>query len=92
MHSAITIDNWSFARFEFKEQQAGIFLGADPETLAQGEYLYYVTVMKNQTEEIFQKSFSSLLSALTFINETYRAWNFVELGAPSEGCGSCAAH
>jgi hypothetical protein len=92
MHSVITPTNWTFCRFESGDFRAFISFGADPETIAQGEYLYFVTVTEGEDKEVHQEAHSSLSKACEAVNVRYADWSFVDQTAPKEGCGTCVAH
>lgn len=93
MQSKINLENWTNSRFISGDYQVGIFLGADPESLAHNCYVYSVSVIKNEHDEIFEQSFSSLSEAISFVNNRYTDWTFLDQSLPkAEGCGSCAAH
>lgn len=92
MQSIVTPDNWTFCRFESSGFRAFISFGADPETLAQGRYLYFLTVTEGEDKEVLQETFSSLSAACLSLNQRYSGWNFIDQTAGKEGCGSCEAH
>lgn len=93
MQSVVTAQNWTSCRYESGVYRAFISFGADPETLAQGRYLYFVTVTEGEDKEVFQETFGSLNLACVHLNEKYAgSWNFVDQAAPKSGCDSCVAH
>ena len=53
--------------------------------------LYWVTVLKDDKQEAYQKEFYRLSDALESINSKYGHWEFVDTSlAQSEGCDSCS--
>ena len=54
--------------------------------------IYLLTVLRGESEEVFQREFSHLPDALDFANERYGHWDFTDTTeAPQEGgCGSCS--
>lgn len=92
MQSIITPSNWTYCRFESGNYRAFVSFGADPETLAQGRYLYFVTVTEGEEKELHQEIFATLSEACGELNRKYADWGFVDQTAPKEGCGSCVAH
>jgi hypothetical protein len=93
MHSAISPQNWTSCRYESGPYRAFISFGADPETLAQGHYLYFVTVTEGEEREIHQEAFATLSEACLRINHKYATdWTFVDQTAPKSGCSTCVAH
>ncbi len=92
MQSVITPSNWTACRFESGPYRAYVSFGADPESLAQGRYLYFVTVTEGEEKEVHQETFLTLSEACAELNRKYADWSFVDQAAPKEGCGSCVAH
>ncbi|MBY0515530.1 MAG: hypothetical protein K2P81_01385 [Bacteriovoracaceae bacterium] len=92
MQSIISPTNWTYCRFESGDFRAFVSFGADPETLAAGHYLYFVTVTEGEEREIHQEEHTTLSSACEALNKRYADWNFVDQSAPKEGCSSCVAH
>lgn len=93
MQSIITPRNWTACRYESGDYRAFISFGADPETIARGQYLYFVTVTEGEEKEIFQMTFDTLTLACEAINQKYAPdWKFVDQTAPKSGCDSCVAH
>ncbi len=53
--------------------------------------VYWVSVLKEEFEEVFQKEFEGLGLALQWINEKYSHWDFVDTTkAQDSGCDSCS--
>ncbi len=92
MQSIITPQNWSYCRFESGPYRAFISFGADPATLEQGIYHYYVTVTEGEDKEIHQEVHTSLSKACEVINARYSDWTYLDQSIPKSGCGSCVAH
>ncbi len=92
MHSIITPTNWTYCRYESGPFRAFVSFGADPESVAQGEYLYFATVTEGEEREVHQEAFARLSEACEALNLRYADWSFVDQTRPAEGCGSCVAH
>ncbi len=88
----VNVENWSYCRFEKGAFLALITFGADPESLAQDQMEYYVTVLENEEKEVFQKKFESLPEACLYLNDAYGDWSFQDQTATKSGCSTCAAH
>ena len=87
----ITKENWDFSGYKTKDLQVFITFGADPSNIE--ECLYFVTLMNEDFQEIFQKEFRSIDEAINFINKKYSEWEWLDRsGSDAEGCGSCSAH
>jgi hypothetical protein len=69
-----------------------ITFGMGPESLSDDKIDYYVTVLENEIQEVFQQEFSSLSEACIYLNENYGDWTFEDQTATKSGCSSCAAH
>lgn len=89
---SVNIQNWTYCRYEKENFWAQITFGADPESLAQDELQYYVTVLQDETQEVFQKMFTSLTDACLYLNGHYSDWAFTDQTAEKTGCSTCAAH
>lgn len=89
---SVTVENWSYCRFQKGKFLALISFGADPESMAQDRLEYYVTVLEDEEKEIFQKKFEALTEACLYLNQNYSDWNFEDQTASKSGCSSCAAH
>lgn len=88
----VTIENWSYCRYERGNFMALISFGADPEGLLEDRLEYYVTVLEDENKEIFQQQFNSLSEACIYLNENYSDWSFNDQTATKSGCSTCAAH
>ena len=91
MHS-VNIDNWTFCRYEKEAFWAQITFGADPESLSENRLEYYVTVLQDEMNEVFQKKFDTLTAACLYLNQNYSDWTFHDQTAAKTGCSTCAAH
>ena len=93
MQSVVTPNNWTACRYESGVYRAFVSFGADPETLALGRYLYFVTVTEGEDKEVFQELFNSLGQACEHLNQKYSGnWTFIDQTASKDGCDSCVAH
>jgi hypothetical protein len=92
MQSAITPQNWTHTRYESGVFRAFISFGADPESLAQGRYLYFLTLTEGEDKEIHQEVFPTLSEACIKANQKFSDWQFIDQNAPKSGCSSCVAH
>lgn len=89
---SVNIENWTYCRYEKGNFWAQITFGADPETLATSGLEYFVTVLKDETHEVFQKSFPELNDACLYLNAHYQDWSFHDQTVAKTGCSTCAAH
>lgn len=89
---SVTVENWTYCRFQKGKFLAFVSFGADPESIAQDRLEYYVTVLEDEEKEIFQKKFDGLTDACLYLNQNYSDWNFEDQTASKSGCSSCAAH
>ena len=88
----VNIENWTYCRYKSGDFLALITFGADPEGILEDRFDYYVTVLQNEVNEIFQRSFTSLSEACLFLNEKYSDWGFDDQTGAKTGCSTCAAH
>jgi hypothetical protein len=88
----VTVENWSYCRYENKNFMALITFGADPEAVLEDRLEYFVTVLEDEDKEVYQENFDSLGEACMFLNEKYGDWTFTDQIAPKSGCSTCAAH
>jgi hypothetical protein len=88
----VNIENWSYCRYEKGHFIAFISFGANPESMAEDRLEYYVTVLENEDQEVFQETFESLTEACVYLNENYADWTFENQTATKSGCSTCAAH
>ncbi len=88
----VTVENWSYCRYENKNFMALISFGANPESLQEDRLEYYVTVLENEDQEVFQERFDSLTDACLYLNDHYADWTFEDQTFTKSGCSTCAAH
>lgn len=88
----VNTDNWSYCRFQKGNFLALVTFGTSPESMEEDRLEYYVTVLENETSEIFQQEFSTLVDACLFLNANYGDWTFEDQTAEKTGCSTCAAH
>ncbi|HXH29232.1 MAG TPA: hypothetical protein VNJ01_00300 [Bacteriovoracaceae bacterium] len=69
-----------------------ITFGASPESIASDSLEYFVTVLENEDQEVFQQEFDSLNDACFYLNENYQDWKLEDQTATKSGCSTCAAH
>ena len=89
----ITVNNWSYTRYEAENFVASISYGG--EISSNNEYIeiYFVNKFINE-ELIFQSKEDTLDHALKELNQKYGHWKFVDLAKKekSSGCSTCQAH
>ncbi len=89
---SVNIENWTYSRYEKENFWAQITFGADPESLSEDRLEYYVTVLQDEMNEIFQRKFENLTAACLYLNQNYSDWTFHDQTATKSGCSTCAAH
>jgi len=91
--SLVDADNWTFSGYKSTNLLAFISLGAAPNAV-EPELLYFVTVLKDLEEEVFQLEFPKLDQAIDALNSRYHHWDFIDRSQKEDsgGCGSCEAH
>lgn len=89
---SVNTQNWTYCRYQSGPFMAFISFGADPEGISQDSFDYYVTVLENEENEVFQKKFIDLTEACLYLNNAYTDWSFEDQSAKKSGCSSCAAH
>lgn len=91
----INSDNWTFCHYAAINAKAVITLGASPD-MQEDQFDYFVTVIDDDNNEIFQKDFNKLATACSYINNRYAdIWNFIDATAKIKkegGCSTCVAH
>lgn len=94
MNECITIENWSYARYQGPQTLSMINMGAAPTPCGGAQILYYLTLTDLDYKEIYQQEFTELEQALSAINKKYSHWPLLLEGAPrqGDGCSSCHAH
>ncbi len=55
-------------------------------------FIYYVTIVDLDGNEVEQQSFPNLSLAIDRLNASYGHWPFVDQTQSEAGCGSCHAH
>lgn len=88
----VNIENWTYTRFMNGNFMAMISFGANPESIQEDRLEYYVTVLENEDQEVFQERFDSLTDACLYLNDKYSDWTFEDQTATKSGCSTCAAH
>ncbi|MBL7664826.1 MAG: hypothetical protein JNM93_06800 [Bacteriovoracaceae bacterium] len=91
----IDLENWTYSYYSLGDNRAQINLTGVPTESNETEFLYSVTVLKDEEVEISLKDFNDLESACTYINDRYKRWALVDGTNPKgkEGsCSSCQAH
>ncbi len=86
--------NWNSCQYTNQGLKAIISLGASPGIL-DSEFYYYVTVLDEENNEMFQEEFPDIDAACNSINNKYAdLWDFIDLSQnqSTSGCGSCTAH
>lgn len=90
----ITPENWTHCSFKNGNLKAVITFGASPDIL-DDSFVYYVTVLDEDNNEVFQKEFSVIDKACSYINARYSdVWELSDaLKSTKEGgCATCIAH
>jgi hypothetical protein len=93
--SIITTENWTFTGYMNGDLRAFVTIGASPESVSEGKYQYFITVLRKDHEEVFSKECVDLNSACLYVNSNYKDWTFNDLTAKSaddSGCATCVAH
>jgi hypothetical protein len=86
-------DNWSFSCFKSSTLQVIITLGGSPIENDDICIEYYVTVLNEDQQEVYQQNFNNIKNAILFANEKYGTWEFTKIGLDDTGgCGTCEAH
>lgn len=88
----VNIENWTYTRFMNGNFMAMISFGANPESIQEDRLEYYVTVLEDEDQEVFQERFDSLTDACLYLNDNYSDWTFEDQTATKSGCSTCAAH
>lgn len=71
-----------------------ISFGASPDIL-DDSFIYYVTVLDDDNNEVFQTEFDSIEKACEYINSRYNTlWSLDNALKPKKegGCSTCIAH
>ena len=84
----LDLNNWNYCHYSTGPLKSMIAQGQDPHGM---ELLYCLTVLKDETQEVYQAQFQHLPKALKTINDRYRHWDFTDTSEAQEGgCGSCS--
>lgn len=93
-----TLNNWNYSRYSQNNLKVIINLTATPVETNNNpdcEFLYSVTLLDENSNEVHQEDFSELNKACEYVNAKYLdIWDFEEVKeeTKSGGCGSCVAH
>ncbi|MEX0798614.1 MAG: hypothetical protein WEB87_01110 [Bacteriovoracaceae bacterium] len=90
----ITSENWTHCSYAHGNLKAMITFGGSPDIL-EYTFIYYVTVLDQDNNEVFQKEFQSLDDACRHINIKYsNMWKLENAIKPKKagGCSTCIAH
>lgn len=90
----ITPQNWTHCSFSHENLRAMITFGASPDIL-DDSFVYYVTVLDEDNNEVFQKEFETIGLACDYINSKYTdLWEMTDALTPKKegGCSTCVAH
>lgn len=91
--SSFNNNNWNHSQYQSEHNKAIISIGAHenkPE-----EICYYITVLDEENNELFQQEFKELDQACQEINSRYQdIWDYNDLSQEKKktGCDSCSAH
>lgn len=100
MSMKITPENWTFCHYSRpgadSSKRAMITFGAVPDIL-EDKFVYYLTVMDQDDELLYQEEFYDLSQACHALNAKYQdLWDLVDATKKSSkgagGCDSCVAH
>ena len=93
MNEYFTPNNWNYSQFQNQNLKAIISLGCDPDILGT-RFSYFVTVLDEDDNEVYQEEFMALDRACEAMNSKYGGiWEYKDLSKPSSsGCDSCSAH
>lgn len=86
-----TPDNWNHVQYINENQRALVSIGAD----LKGDLLYFVTVIDENDQVLYQSEHKTVEKACFHINDKYQEfWDFSNLATAGTGggCGSCNAH
>lgn len=90
----ITPENWTFCSFSHENLKAIITFGASPDIL-DDSFVYYVTVLDDDNNEVYQKEYATIELACEAINNKYSdLWELKDATRPAKagGCSTCIAH
>ncbi len=85
-------ENWTYTAFSSGELQIKISQGGMPTEEGLKE-LFWVSLLDNEFQALWQEEFLELEQACEFANQRYLHWDFSDQRPSDEGgCSSCAAH
>ena len=91
----ITPLNWNHCHYESRNLRALVSIGALPIN-NDVSIQYYVTVIDENENDLFQTDFKSCEAACEYINKKYSSiWNLNDLSvskSSESGCSTCVAH
>ena len=87
----ITVSNWNHCYYSTGRIKSMLVQGFDDRPCKE-DLFYWVMVLKDEKEEVFQAEFYHLSDALNSLNKRYGHWDFVDNTLPPEGggCASCS--
>ncbi|MBI2520432.1 MAG: hypothetical protein HYV97_08435 [Bdellovibrio sp.] len=88
----ITQENWNYCCYKTARHRAFISMGGEYASNGETNIIYFSTVSDHDDQEIYQRAFHDLASALVFLNQTYGHWHYFDPSMQGQGCGSCHAH
>ncbi|OIQ20724.1 MAG: hypothetical protein BM556_01935 [Bacteriovorax sp. MedPE-SWde] len=87
---SLNLTNWNYSYYNSEHFKALIsIVGAQNND--EVALMYCPTVLDEEDTEIFQKDFLKLEDAISFINNKYGHWSFID-PTMKDGCSSCSAH
>lgn len=88
----INLGNWNYCHYFTGPLKAMISCGQGLDVLDNDDLglEYYVSVLKDEFSEVFQKDFKNLGEAIQFINDSYGHWDFKDSTIQESGCDSCS--
>ena len=93
--SVFTEANWNHCQYTNQDKKVIVSLGASPDCI-ENDFIYFVTLLDNDHNEIIQEEFRSLSLACEHINKKFsQTWEFTDLSSSLDsdsGCSSCVAH
>ena len=93
LEQKIGLTNWNYCYYSTGPLKAMISQGVDcPSLLGENPspLLYWVSVLKDERQEVFQEEFLQAGDAVKFITEKYGHWDFTDTTQEKGGCGSCS--
>lgn len=96
--SKFNANNWNFCQYQHEDKKAIISFGAEnlSDSTEELKFCYFITVLDEDNNQLFQQRYHDLEKACLEINEKYENfWKFVDLEhelTSKTGCSSCQAH